>query len=249
MNTLDPVRFSQLKLMAECPEIYRANVIEQTACMELGSAADYLIFGTKPVIAYPGKVRNGKEWEAFRDHPDNADKLIVTRNELAEAEAISAAVHASKRAMKVLRGEAQKEIFWTFCGRRCVSHLDVLGPNGAYVTELKVSNSSNPARFRWQALRMHYHCQLAFYGDAAQSITGHFPRAFFIVCVGSAAPHVVTVFRLTPKAITLGQKCNRLWFERLLQCEQADSWPGYSQTIVELDGPDDEWLESEGIEF
>jgi hypothetical protein len=217
--------------------------------MEQGKAADHLIFGTKRVIAYPGKVRNGKEWEAFRDHPDNVDALIVTRSELAESEAIATAVKNSPAAMRVLRGEFQKEIFWTFCGRQCVSHLDVFGPRGAFVTELKISNSSNPARFRWQALKMYYHCQLAFYGDAAQSVSGHFPKAFFIVCIGSTFPHVVTVFRLTPKAIILGQKMNRLWFERLLQCEQAGSWPGYSQTVVELDGPDDEWLESQAIPF
>jgi hypothetical protein len=240
---MDPVRFSRLKLLGECPAIYKDEIVKQTACMEQGSAADALVFGTKRVIAYPGSVRRGGEWKAFKAAPENADAMIVTKAELSSATAIAAAVHASPRAMKVLRGEFQKEIFWSYCGRDCVSHVDVLGPKGAFVSELKVSNSSNPNKFKWLSLRMYYHCQHAFYDDAATSIYGENPRrAHFTVCVRGKAPHVVTVFRLTPKLISLGKKINRGWMERLLQCEQADFWPGYSQTVVELDAPDDEWL-------
>jgi hypothetical protein len=247
---MDPVRFSRLKLMAASPAHYQAAAVETTRCMELGSATDALILGTCPVIAYPGATRRGKEWEAFRDAPENADSLIITKSELAEAEAMRASVLANPRALKVLQGERQKEIHWSYCGRDCVSHLDVLGPKGAFVTELKTSQTSNPMRFRWQALKMLYHAQHAFYDGAAASIYGDNPRrAHFIVCVESSAPYVVTVFRLTPKALKLGQKCCRMWMERLLQCEQADFWPGYSQTVVPLDGPDDEWLESEGVPF
>ena len=246
---MDPVRFSRLKLMAASPAHYHANLVKQTRCMERGSAADCLILGTRPVIAYPGKVRGGGEWEEFRDAPEHAGSLIVTRSELSEAQAIAAAVAASPRAMRVLKGEHQKEIFWKFCGRECVSHLDVLGPKGAYVTELKVSQTSNPNRFRWHALKMMYHAQLGFYGQAAESLTGKEPRGYFIVCVEATAPHVVTVFRLTKKAVQLGRMACRAWFERLLQCEAQDFWPGYSQAIVDLDGADDDIGESTDVPF
>jgi hypothetical protein len=214
--------------------------------MEQGSAVDHLVFCTKTVIPYPGKVRNGHEWESFKlDHPDN-EFLVVTKNEFEEARAIAASVRADKRAMKVLQGERQKEIRWRFCGRDCVSHLDVLGTGGAWVTELKVSQTSNPARFRWHALKMFYHAQLGFYSQAAEAENGFAPRAHFIVCVESSAPYVVTVFKVTRKAIQLGQQMCRLWFERLLQCESQDFWPGYSQSLVDLDCPDEE---SDGVPF
>lgn len=248
-SRLPPVRFSRLKKMASSPAHFEADFTEQTACMEKGSAVDHLIFQSKIVIAYPGKVRNGKDWESFKlDHPDN-EFCVVTGAEYEHSRAIAAAIRADRRAMRVLRGERQKEIYWSLCGRSCVSHLDILGTNGGWVTELKVSQTSNPARFRWQALRMLYHCQLAFYSDAAASYLGREPRAHFIVCAEATYPHVVTTFKLTHRAIQLGKRCNRLWMERLLQCEAADEYPGYSQSIVDLDAPEDEIFESEDAPF
>ena len=246
---LPPVRYSRLRLMAQSPAHYLEGTVEQTRCMEQGSAVDHLVFCTKTVLAYPGKVRSGKEWKSFKlDHPER-EFCVVTGSEYAEARAIAAAVKADKRAMRILRGEHQKEIFWKFCGRDCVSHLDNLGKDGAWVAELKVSQTSNPFRFRWHALKMMYHAQLGFYEMAAEFENKKAPRAHFIVCVESTAPHVVTVFKLTHKAVELGKRSCRAWMERLLQCEAANFWPGYSQSIVPLDGPEDEILESEGITF
>jgi hypothetical protein len=247
---MEPVRYSRLRLIGQLsPAHYEANPVEQTACMEQGSAVDAIIFESKPVIFYPGPVRRGKEWEAFKlEHPES-DWIVVTRSQFDEATAIANAVRSNKRAMRVLQGERQKEIFWKFCNRDCVSHLDVLGANSAWVTELKVSQTSNPARFRWHALKMGYHCQLAFYDDAVTFSTGRSPKAHFIVCVEASYPHVVTTFRVSKRAIQQGKRTNRLWMERLLQCESADKWPGYSQSIVELDVQDDELEESTDIPF
>jgi hypothetical protein len=207
--------------------------------METGSAVDAILFGTRNVIAYPGKVRNGKEWEAFKEA--NAESMIVTRSELAESEGMVASVRAHPRAMEVLAGQYQKEINWSFLGRPCQSHIDVLGPGFEYVTELKTSNTSKPERFRWHALKMQYNAQLAFYGDAVRAVSGVMPKNYFIVCVESRAPYVVTVYKLTERALDLGRRSCRLWMERLLQCEGANFWPGYSEAVVALDAPDDDF--------
>jgi hypothetical protein len=227
--------------MSASPAHYHADNSDQTRCMEVGSAFDAIVFGTKPVIVYPGKVRNGKAWDEFRDAPENVSSMIVTRSEIAEAEGMAAAVHAHPRAMEVLRGQYQQELNWKFLGRACQSHLDVMGPGFDYVTELKSCNTSKPEMFRWKALRMQYNAQLAFYGDAVQHVSGVLPKDYFIVCVESKSPYVVTVYRLTERAMDLGRRSCRLWMERLLQCEHADYWPGYSDAIVDLDAPDDDF--------
>lgn len=238
---LEPVRFSRLKWMAQSPAHYLANHHDETRCMETGSAADRLILGTGPVIAYPGKVRNGKEWEAFRDAPENASSLIVTRSELAEASGMAESVSRSARAVELLRGAKLQEINWKFVGRDCQSHPDVIGPGFEYVTDLKTCNTSKPELFRWKALRMQYNAQLAFYGDAVQWASGVLPKDYYIVCVESKPPYVVTVYRLTERALDLGRRSCRLWMERLLQCESANYWPGYSEAVVDLDAPDDDF--------
>lgn len=237
----EPVRFSRLKWMAESPAHYLANPPKTGPHIETGSATDGLILGTCEVCAYPGAVRRGKEWEAFA--AANASKLIVTKKELAAAERMRASVLASPLAQRFLTGERQKEIFWQFLGRDCLSHLDVVANDRSFIADLKTCKTSNPNRFRWQALKLGYHAQLAFYRCAVENSTGVKPRSAYIVAVESTAPHVVTSFRLTDKALELGERMVRLWFETLLTCEKSDSWPGYAQSVVDLDAPEDLDLE------
>ena len=234
-----PVRFSQLKLMALSPAHYRENYVKQTPCMEQGSATDALILGTSPVIAYPGKVRRGKEWEKFQ--ADHSSELIVTARELSLAERMRDSIAANPAARAALCGERQKEIKWEYLGRECVSHLDVLGSDraGLFISDLKVSQSSNPDKFRWKMIKMAYHAQLAFYRLSVQYLTGTKPRTAYSVAIEPSPPFVVTTMRLTEKALELGERLVRLWFERLLACEAANEWPGYAQGVVELDAPDD----------
>ena len=250
---MDPVRFTQLKLMALSPAHYREGYVKQTACMEQGSATDAVILGTRPVLAYPGKVRRGKEWEKFQ--AENEGSLLVTKRELTLAEAMRDSIMANKFARAALCGERQKEIRWEYLGRECVSHLDVLGSDGdgSFITDLKVSQSSNPDKFRWKMIKMAYHAQLAFYRLAVQYLFGTKPRTAYSVAVEPFPPFVVTTMRLTDKALDLGERLVRLWFERLLACEAANEWPGYAQGVVELDAPDDIELDfgddTQGVDF
>lgn len=232
-----PVRFSTLKWMAESAYHYRVNARAQARHLEIGSAVDALLLGTNEVMAYQGKVRRGKEWDAFQ--ASNAGKLIVTKKELALAEGMRDSVLACPYAVEVLKGRRQEEIFWEYLGRKCVSHLDVAAEDGTFVTELKTGQTSNPSKFRWQAFKFAYHAQLAFYRLAKEYQTGKKPRAAYIVIVSSKAPHVTTVMRVSEHALELGERLIRTWFETLLNCEKSNQWPGYAQTIIELDAPDD----------
>jgi hypothetical protein len=236
-----PVRFSTLKWMAESPAHYRANVRTEARHLEVGSATDALILGTSEVIKYPGKQRRGEKWEKFKD--ENADKLIITAKEMELAEGMRDSVLSCPDAVKLLKGRHQEEIFWKYLGRDCVSHLDCADEAGVFVTELKTAQTSNPSKFRWQAFKFAYHAQLAFYRLAKQHQTGRKPEAAYIVVVGSKAPHITVVMRVTEHALELGERLVRTWFETLLNCEKANEWPGYAQSIIELDAPDDVDLE------
>jgi hypothetical protein len=232
---MDPVRYSRLKQMAKSPAHYLAAVTEETTSMARGSAVDALLLGTQRVICFPGKVRAGKDWERFQ--LDNADALVLTRKELDRALAMAAAVRSSKPAMRALDGAHMTEIAWSFLGRECLSHPDVVGDG--FVTDLKTTESADPKRFYWAAQRYHYFGQLAFYDAAVRQSGRGDPQAHFIVAVESLRPHPVTVLRLTPRALEQGQREFRLWFETLLACEAANAWPGYCESVVDLDVPDD----------
>ena len=87
---MNPVRFSDLKRFAQSPAHYAYAAEESSRSIAVGNAADTLILGGQ-VIAYPGAVRRGKEWEAWQAEQD-PEALIVTKSELADASGMTAGV-------------------------------------------------------------------------------------------------------------------------------------------------------------
>jgi hypothetical protein len=226
--------------MARSPAHYRES-LESTwkpsAAMELGSAVHALVLGGPDVVAYPGAVRRGKEWDGFK--AEHEGDLILLGADYEKAQRMADAVGKNANARRVLEGRREQPIDWSIGSRACRSTPDVVG-NG-FVTELKTTNTAEPARFQWQALRMAYHAQLAFYLEAVRSsAAAEQPQEAYIVAVESSAPFPVTVLRLTNRALDQGARMFRLWFERLLTCEASGVWPGYCEAIVDLDVPDED---------
>jgi hypothetical protein len=238
---LVPVRFSHLKLMALSPAHYLAATVKETPAIERGRALHSIILGGQRVTYYEGKVRRGKDYDLFCR--ENKDAQVLTRRDFDAVNGMAEAVFANKRAMEVLQGQHELEVDWQYLGRACQSHIDCLGPGGEYVTELKSTMSSSPEKFSYQAARMGYFAQVAFYRQAVLEARLGTPRTVYFVAIEQAPPHVVSVFEATPHALESGDKAVRAWFERLLGCEAANDWPGYVQDIVPLDTP------NEGIEI
>lgn len=221
--------------MGRSPAHYREATQDETTAMERGSAVHSLLLGGRSVIQYPGKVRRGKEWEAFEKA--NKGCQILTATEFGKVMGMADAVRRHRAAMTVLEGEREKEIDWSYLGRACQSHVDVVG--AGFITELKTTVSSDPPRFTMQALRMGYHAQLAFYRQAVISSGSGHPQHAYVVAIESSAPFAVTVMRMTDRALDMGSRLARLWFERLLTCEASDYWPAYTEHVVDLDVPED----------
>lgn len=236
---MDPLRFSRLRLMGRSAAHYAAYEEPDTSSMEVGTAADRLVFGTGPVLAYPGAQRRGQAYELFC--ADNPGALILTQKDAAKAFGIAEAVAACNDAARLLTcGVAQQTMLWNFQGRPCRGTPDVRGEG--YLADLKTGETSDPRRFAWKLRTFAYHAQMAWYESGVQ-FSGVAPAPItnsYIVAVEQAPPHVVTVFRLTDRAIELGARLWRTWFEQLMVCEASGDFPPYSQAIVELDLPDDE---------
>jgi exodeoxyribonuclease VIII len=235
---MDPLRFSRLKLMGKSPAHYAAYVPQPTGAMETGSAADALLLGGQKVLAYPGPVRRGKEYEAFC--ASNPGALIVTQKEGAIAYGIAEAVTSCPDAVRLLTGIRQHTMLWDFNGRPCRGTPDVRG-NG-FLTDLKTGETSDPRFFPFKVRRFAYHAQMSFYETGVALANLPPVTQSYIVAVEQAPPHVVTVYRLTEEAIELGARLWRLWFEQLQVCEASGAFPPYSQSIVDLELFDDNEL-------
>jgi exodeoxyribonuclease VIII len=233
-----PLRNSHLKAMQRSALHARHAVLtdsEPSLAMRVGSGVHSLLLGGPPLVLYPGKVRRGKEYEAFvAAQPDGA--LIMTGADYDRSHRIADSVRNDKLATDVLFRPGsvyEKTIFFDQNGRarRCTPDVR----SASHLVELKSTRDASPEKFTRDAIRMGYHCQLADYGNAIFQTTGVFPDDVFIVAVEQHAPFGVSVHRLTARALEMGERLVRTWLEQFMACEASDQWPGYSQSVVEFD--------------
>lgn len=265
-----PTRFSLLKKMSLSPAHYYeacqrpqddslasrlgAAAFDNKEALRFGTAVHELLLGNVTKVAkYTGKKRAGKAWDAFRiAAADEGAAAILNEREHKHAVAIAAAVRANGKAMRLLFEDTvvEERIDWKWIGRDVRSTPDARGT--AHLADLKTSVTSQPSMFVRLALRLHYHAQAALYGDALEAANLPPVREAFIVAVEKTPPYPVTILRFTDAALEMGRKLCTLWMERLLTCEATNTWPEYSEGVVDLDVPDQSYgLEIDGkrVEF
>lgn len=183
-------------------------------------------------------ARGAVELQARRRAQGRYPVPIVTADEYERAALCAEAVRNHPVAARYLEGEVEVPLRWSFLGRDCGGQLDVLAPRR--VTDLKTSTSADPDWFPRHAIKQFWHSQLAWYGVGAKENATRV-ESHSIVAVEVRPPFAVTCFELTDRALDRGRRQVHLWMERLLACEEADEWPEYVQSAVELDLPDDDF--------
>lgn len=232
-----PLRFSTMKLIAQSPAHYLHAVRagwEESLSMRIGTGAHAILFG-QPFVVWTGKTRNGKVWDAFAEK--HQGETILNQSERDKAQAIADSIRRSQLASRLLFADTQLEtrIDWEWQGRSFRST-----PDAASLTtcvDLKCLRSSEPDKIKWQSRNMFYHAQAALYRRALNSTGKHSISDNYLVVVENKPPHPVTVLRFTDSAIETGDRICAGWLEQVLSCEQNNDFPGYTQTIVDLELP------------
>jgi PDDEXK-like domain of unknown function (DUF3799) len=226
------LRFSELKEMHKSPAHFRAAYAEpreEDVSMRIGQLTHTLILGGDGFAVYEGE-RRGNAWKAFAE--EHKDTFIVTEKEFARANKVALAVRKDPVARPFLEGLKEQELTWEAFGRKCAGRVDIIGAN--FVADVKTTRYAEPEFFKREALRRAYHSQMSWYFDGARA-NGHTITNAYILGVETGPPHAVTVLRLTMRAEEEGRKLLRLWVERVATCEASGQWPGYVQSVVDLD--------------
>lgn len=235
-----PVRFSRLKHMSASPAHYWQacqDDNEDTIALRFGRGFHALCLG-QPVERWTGKNRNSNEYKAFV--AANPGVEVMTAKEWDTAHRMFEAIqrHATARDLLFGTGSVLEEtIEWQFGGRKCTSRPDARRGTDVLV-DLKSTQCSEPRKFNRDAVFRGYHSQFSFYGYAMADRFGTFPSNSFCVAVEKKRPHVVTVLELPKETLDEGEKAWRLWWERLMTCEAANHWPGYTEAIEKLEAFD-----------
>jgi hypothetical protein len=242
---VSPLHFYQLKWMARSAahcRYYMDNPRKETLALRLGQAVDAIVFKTGHVLGWSG-TRRGKDWNAFEEA--NPDAIILNDPERALAFGMIEALQDHRGtdtpdAMELLNGVVQDTLCWNISGRDCVGTPDVWTPER--IVDLKTTRNAEPNWFARDAMWRGYHSQLAWYRNGLICSGLAKPKDAYIVAVESAPPHPVVIRQLTDRALDQGDRLWRIWLERFLVCEASNEWPGYVQSSVELDVPDDDEL-------
>lgn len=242
-----PLRFSTLKAMALSPAHFAyacTHELEPSRALRIGTATHAILLGGDVAI-YDG-TRRGKAWEAFES--EHAGTQIVTADEWAVASDAAASVRADPVAGPLFawRGVNETRIDWQFRGVPFRSTPDRVLPDGTLI-ELKTARTAEPAAFQRDAMRRHYHAQLAVYREALAS-QGVEIRRCVIVAVETVAPYCVSVHELDESVLELGFQSAVSWLERYQVCAAADQWPGYAQSAVPWRFDPEPELDFDGVE-
>lgn len=238
------LHFSALKHIAESPLHFRhALSVERTPskAMRVGTIVHHLVLGkqgNREIVTWPDR-RAGKAWETFEAMHKAAGNEIVTHVDWKEAEPIAAAVLADERALSLLREHGARHevpLRWEINGVPFSTRgIDLAAPAG--IADLKMARTVKPIHFMREALKMHYHVQLALYEEGARQNGIDTSGGVRLIAVESKPPHAVQVFRLTPALLDRGRRELALWIETLKACVTSAHWPAYSDAELEWDAP------------
>lgn len=179
------------------------------------------------------------------------DRDIISDEELAQAEAVRAAVMAHPVAGKLLApgsGVPELSCYWTDLetGVQCRCRPDWRRHDGLIV-DLKTCLDASPEGFQKSIFGWRYHVQHAFYMDGITASLEQggdcempAPKAFIFIAVEKTAPYAVGVYVLEPESVEIGRREYREDLRTYAECLNTGKWPGYGDKIQSISLP--EWV-------
>lgn len=163
---------------------------------------------------------------------DADDRVLEQVRGMARALAESTTRAATvARALLSGTGENEVSITWTDDAAArtpidCRARLDrlLVGPRSALVVDLKTTDDPSPEAFARTIASWGYHCQAAWYCQAARELLGISAPRFAFIAIRSEPPHEVAVYDLEPEAIAIGHVENRRTLRELADAIAEERW-------------------------
>ena len=231
---------SGAKRILDSPARYRweRDNPPQKSVFDFGHAAHKKVLGVGlEIVACPTDLlaKNGaastaaaKEWIAAARAEG---KVVLKAEEIATIDAMAAAIEDNPDAVALLtEGEPETSFSWTdeATGVLLRGRADWITTYGGVpvVVDYKTTTDANPESFRWEAGRLNYHMQDAWYREGLTHLTGE-PHAFVFIVQEKTAPYFVSVVELDDDARDIGAQRNGVARRIYQHCLATDTWPAY----------------------
>lgn len=177
------------------------------------------------------------EWQAA-----NADKILMTAQEIAKVRGMFESVYRHKVARRLLEAEGQCEAscYWecleTGVKRRC--RWDKVAPASGWVVDVKTSHNVAKHAFAKTMHEYGYHQQAAFYTHAYEAeFNGETPH-FAFIAVEPEPPYLCRVYTLPERAFLEGDRLVMDGLDTLKRCLDSNDWSDPQEhEVVEIDLP------------
>lgn len=240
-EAIPAVNWSTLKHLRVSPLEYQYRLTHPTdsPAFALGRATHAALYEPDLFalhwVVYPGAVRRGKEWEAFKAEHEHDE--IVTLAERTTAQEIADAVRRHPAAEELLDGSfVEQALRWTDAetGIECKGRVDQVSGR---LADLKTAQSIEPHAFQGAVARYGYHTQAAFYVDGLAANGIDYLAAPVLIAVEKEPPYDVLVYELPARVIEAGRAEYRRLLRTLQSCRASGLWPGRCADLVQLTLP------------
>lgn len=187
--------------------------------------------------------RRGNKWKDAEAYAASTGMICLTENDYDDALLIRDASHAHPIVQKITSGAMVETVGVAIdeqTGVLVKCKPDLYHPELALIGDLKSSVDGSADAFAKSIINYGYHFQEAMYSDVWQAAGGGEVAGFIFIVVEKTAPFLVSVFELEPRVVAAGHDAYRAALAKYAECEKADKWPGYSETVQRLDAP--EWF-------
>jgi len=245
---------SDIDKIAQSPQHYhfhKHNSQEPTQAMRIGTALHAYVLEDfdKLCAVEPTQInkrtKDGKEiYEVFQTL--NANKTIITEDDMEHVKAMSASIMAHPTASHLIKTAEEKELSVFFeheCGTKAKCRPDIIA-NGGVLVDIKTTTDASPDAFSKALYNFRYFVQSAYYLDGTKELTGNGADFIFIV-VEKIPPYAVAVYIIGDADIDLGRQDYKRHLETYNECVKTGIWHGYSQQIQDIFLPD--WVHRKAI--
>lgn len=176
------------------------------------------------------RTKDGKAiYELFLSEAGN--RTIVPRAMMQQATAMAFAVQQNKTAAKLLKGDVEKEFFWTddATGEECKCRTDVIRQTkkSLVIVDLKTCTDASTETFTREAIKYGYDFQAAMYSAGVEKNLGQKPK-FVFIAVEKKPPYAVNILLADDTFVEHGQRTFRELLDLYHTCKQTGNWYGYN---------------------
>jgi len=116
---------------------------------------------------------------------------------------------------------------------RCKLRGDNVDDASATLTDIKTTRDASPASFQRRLWEYAIYRQLGWYDSGFETLQRPM-QSHVIIAVERTYPNLVAVYRLPEYLVAMGSREAQALKRRLVECDERDDWPGFTDGIVEL---------------